>query len=173
MQKINIKATDSPLGASNKLSDAGHEDVHSRHSLVVVVHLHVEGLDALGIVDHNRGALVHLLCDIALVFRAQVVAPAGVHQELHLLLADVGLQQLHGLGVGDLREIVLDDVEQTVLEALLAHRILVLEVVQVVRAVLQGVSGAELHVVLLHIVAKKETMSKKLKADKGTIISKA
>ena len=49
-----------PLGPADELSDLGHEDVHGGHGLVVVVDLHVEGLDALGVVDHDRGALIHL-----------------------------------------------------------------------------------------------------------------
>jgi hypothetical protein len=83
------------------------------------------------------------------VLRAQIVSPAGVLLELHVALLDLALEEGDGVGVGDAREVVLQHVEQAILEALLARRVLVLEVVQVVGAVLERIAGAELHVILL------------------------
>jgi hypothetical protein len=48
------------LGPPDEFSNLGHEDVHGGHCLIVIVELHVEGFDALGVVDHNRGLLVDL-----------------------------------------------------------------------------------------------------------------
>jgi hypothetical protein len=55
---------DEPRRAANELANLGHEDIHGCHGHAIVVHLHVEGLDRFGVVDHNRGALIDLVLTI-------------------------------------------------------------------------------------------------------------
>jgi hypothetical protein len=109
-----------PLGAADQFSNLGHQDVHGlrkkesifggdktvtteklaghaqrgthRHGLVVIVELHVEGLDALGVVRDDGGSAVHLLGDVPLVLGPQVVAPVGILLELNLPRRRVALK---------------------------------------------------------------------------------
>lgn len=49
-----------PLRTTDEFSDLGHEDVHGGDSLIIVVQLHVECLDTLRVVGHDRRPLKHL-----------------------------------------------------------------------------------------------------------------
>lgn len=49
------------LGAAHDFSDARHEAVHGGHGAPVVVEPHVEGLDVLRVIDHERRAAEVLL----------------------------------------------------------------------------------------------------------------
>ena len=102
------------LAAADDLADARHEQVGRRHRLAVVVQAHVEGLDVLRIVGHKHGLFVHLLGQIALVLGLQVDAPRHRVFELRVRL----LEDLHGLGVGDARKIVADNVLEPLEQAL-------------------------------------------------------
>jgi hypothetical protein len=63
------------LAAADDLADAGHQAVHRGDGLAVGVELHVEGLDLLGVIRDEDGALEDLLREIALVLGLQVAAP--------------------------------------------------------------------------------------------------
>merc|ERR1712087_304038 len=60
------------LAAADELADTGHEQVHRRNRLAVVVVSHVEGLDALGVVVDEDGAAEGDLGEPPLVFGGKV-----------------------------------------------------------------------------------------------------
>src|SRR5699024_2904386 len=90
-----------PLAAADDLSDAGHQAVHGSDGLPVIVLLHVEGLDLLGVVGDEHRALEDLLREVALVLRLEIAAPKYLVVKLVVVL----LQNLHGLRVGDMAEL--------------------------------------------------------------------
>ena len=131
------------LRAADELSHARHQQVHRRHRLLVVVHAHVEGLDARGVVVHDgRRALAHHLGQVALVLALQVGAPLDGELELMPVL-DGRLQRVHGLRVRDAAEGRLHDLGELVLQALLDALV---EEFEVLRAVLEHGGHAVLEV---------------------------
>ncbi len=118
--------------------------------LAVIVQAHVEGLDLGGVVGHERGALEVLLGEEALVLGLQVDAPA--HGVIELVAGGDGvLEDLHGLGVGDAREVgaghMREALDETLVHELVEHGELVGAAVHdVADDVLQHVLG-EVHVV--------------------------
>ena len=74
------------LAAADNLSDARHQTVHSRHGLSVLVQLHIEGLDLLGIIRHKDRTLENLLGQIALVLRLQIASPVYLVFKLVIVL---------------------------------------------------------------------------------------
>lgn len=110
LQDVQVLLT---LRSSNQLSNLGHQNIHSADSLAIVVQLHVEGLNILGIVSHDHRALEHLLSEVALVLRAEIESPVGLHLELDVSLLESLLQNLNSLGVGEMDEGVLQHIVQT------------------------------------------------------------
>mmetsp|Transcript_32863 Transcript_32863/g.98298 ORF Transcript_32863/g.98298 Transcript_32863/m.98298 type:complete len:242 (-) Transcript_32863:908-1633(-) len=93
------------LAAADELADTGHEQVHRRNRLAVVVVSHVEGLDGLGVVVDEDGAAEGDLGEPPLVLGGEVrpkldarVLPLG------RVLCDLCAQQLDRLRVRDARE---------------------------------------------------------------------
>ena len=70
------------FAAADDFADFREEYVHGADGLAVVVLLHVEGLDFLGIVGEYHGAFEVFFHQVALVFALQVGAP--VYGELEL-----------------------------------------------------------------------------------------
>mmetsp|Transcript_18809 Transcript_18809/g.57856 ORF Transcript_18809/g.57856 Transcript_18809/m.57856 type:complete len:220 (-) Transcript_18809:1146-1805(-) len=66
------------LGAADDFADFGDEEVHGRDGLVVVVELHVEGLDVFWIINQDDGAFVDDVRQVLLVLGVQVHAPLDV-----------------------------------------------------------------------------------------------
>ena len=64
------------LRSADDFADSGEQYVHSAYGLAVVVLLHVEGLDLLGIVDQDDGTLEVLLDQITLVLRSAGRSPS-------------------------------------------------------------------------------------------------
>ena len=85
------------LAAADDLADAGHEHIHRRDGLSVVVLTHIEGLGGLRIVAHGHGTLEVRLGQIAFMLRLEVLAPDDRILELTPRLK----QKLHRLGIGD------------------------------------------------------------------------
>lgn len=50
-----------PLGSANQLANLGNKDIHRSDGLLVVVQLHVERFDALGVVNHYGRLLENLM----------------------------------------------------------------------------------------------------------------
>ena len=63
------------LRASDNLTDIGEEHVHGTDSLAVLVLLHIEGLDLLGIVGQDYGLLEVFLDEITFMLALKVCAP--------------------------------------------------------------------------------------------------
>jgi len=55
------------LAAADNLTDTGNQTVHSRNSLAVLIQLHVESLNLLGIIGYKYGTLKHFLSQITLM----------------------------------------------------------------------------------------------------------
>ncbi len=90
------------FAAADDFADFGEEDVHGAHGAAVVVLLHIEGLDVLGIVGEDYGFLEVLLYEVALVFALQVDAPLDGDLELDARC----LEDVDALGIGQAHEIV-------------------------------------------------------------------
>ena len=132
------------LAAADDLADAGHQTVCRGHGLAVVVQAHVEGLDLLGIVGDEHGALEHLLGEIALVLGLQIGAPIYLIVELVIVL----LQDLHRVGVADAAEIGGGHMLQTFLQPLVHEAV---EEVDLLRAALQHPADDEFDHGLGHV----------------------
>ena len=135
------------LGAADDFADVGEEDVHGADSLAVLVLLHVEGLDFLGVVCEDYGLLEVLLDEIALVLALEVRTP--VYGELEFLAGL--LENLHALGVGKADEVVmeheLEALDETLVEMLGKEFDVIAAVVECITdAVLYELLG-EVHVV--------------------------
>ena len=137
------------LAAADDLADAGHQAVHSRDGLAVGVELHVERLDLLRIVRDEDRALEDLLGEIALMLGLQVAAPEDLVVELVVVL----LEELDGLGIGDVAEVGGHDVLQAVDEALVDELV---EEGHLLRRVVEHVGDDELDHILgeLHVVGE-------------------
>ena len=98
LQKLQLILT---LASANDLSDAGHQAVHGRHRLSILVELHVKSLDLLRVICHKHRPLKFLLRQESLMLRLQVAAPG--HLILKFLV--VLFQNFDGLGVGHMSEI--------------------------------------------------------------------
>lgn len=75
-------------GPSDELANAGHKDIHGLNSLVVVVELHVESLDVLGVVVKDDGTVEDFLGEMSLVLRSEVNTPVELVLELDFALLD-------------------------------------------------------------------------------------
>ena len=106
------------LGATDDLTDAGHQQVGGGHGLAVGVLLHVEGLDGGGVVDHEDGTAEMLVGEVLLMLGLEVTAP--LHGVLEVLpRGGGGLEDLDGVGVVQLDEIVLQHLVQLLDDTLL------------------------------------------------------
>ena len=85
------------LGAADDLADPRHQHVHGANGAIVVVPVHVEGLDLLGVVGHHHGLLQVLLGDVALVLALEIRSPLDRKLEAAAAL----LQDRNGLRVRD------------------------------------------------------------------------
>ena len=74
------------LAAANDLTDAGNEAVHGCNGLAIVVQLHIESLDLLGIVCDEDRALEFLLGEVALMLGLQIAAPGHLVIKLVVVL---------------------------------------------------------------------------------------
>lgn len=72
------------------------EHIHGSDCLFIVVESHIEGLESLRVVINHRGALIVLLGEKSLVFRAKIDAPIREFSEFTAVL-DFLLQNLNGL----------------------------------------------------------------------------
>ena len=136
------------LAAADDLTDAGNQAVHSCDGLAVVVQLHVEGLDLLGIVCDEDGALEFLLGEVALVLGLQITAPGYLIVEFIVVL----LEDLDGIGIGHMSEIGVEDMVEAVQKALVDELV---EEVHLFGCILQHIADdvfehvfGQLHVVL-------------------------
>ena len=112
------------LGAAHDFSDARHEAVHGGHGAPVVVEPHVEGLDVLRVIDHERRAAEVLLGEEPLVLSLQVDAP--LDRVLEGAPGRLGrTQDVDGLGVGDAREVggrhMVQPLQQPLVDELVQH----------------------------------------------------
>ena len=82
--------------ATNKLTNAGNKQVGSRNGFAVVVLLHIEGLDILGIVDNEYGLLKDLLGQPTLVLALELSTPFGSECKVCTLCL---FEQLDRIGV--------------------------------------------------------------------------
>lgn len=83
---------------ADNLANLREEHVGTLHGAVVVINLHIEGLDILGIVGHDDGLLEVLLDEEALVLAGEVHTPA--YGELKLVTVGYSLfEYLDTLGV--------------------------------------------------------------------------
>ena len=105
------------LRTADDFADSREQYVHGAHRLAVVVLLHVEGLDVLGVVDQDDRTLEVLLHEVALVLGLQVAAPVAGEFEL----AARSLQNLDAFGVVETLEIVLQHKVQTLQQPLVPH----------------------------------------------------
>mmetsp|Transcript_12279 Transcript_12279/g.18093 ORF Transcript_12279/g.18093 Transcript_12279/m.18093 type:complete len:524 (+) Transcript_12279:289-1860(+) len=153
-----------PLAPAYDLSNLGHQYVHGCHCPLVVVQLHVEGLDVFGVIPHYGRLLVHLLRDVALVLRPHVNAPHWLFLESDLAGLHLLLQQVDGLRVRDAHKVVVQHVLEPVPEPLLPPRE-VLEEVQVLLAVLQRIGHQELQVVLRQVHVVEDVPKRELGLD--------
>jgi hypothetical protein len=96
-------------GPSDELSNAGYKDIHGLNSLVVIVKLHVESLNVLGIVVKNDGAVEDLLGEMSLVLRSEVDTPVELVLKLDLALLDFLLEDLNSVCVGNSSEWSVND----------------------------------------------------------------
>jgi len=139
--------------ASNDLSDLGHKHVHSLDCLVIVVQLHVEGLDLLGVVINDNWTLEHLVCQVLLVLTGKIASPEDLVLELEFLgfVLDVSLEDLDALCVCDSLEFCSNDLVESLNETLLDSLV---EEVQVILVVEEDVFHAELNVIFsaVHVV---------------------
>ena len=83
------------LAAADDLAYAGNEAVGSGNGLAVIVEAHIEGLDLLGIIGDENGALENLFGEIALMLGLKVDAPLNGEVELMTAI----FQHLNGFGV--------------------------------------------------------------------------
>ena len=77
------------------------------YSLVVIVDLHIEGLDVLGVVNHDDWLLEVLLNEITLVLAGEVHTPAYGEFKL-LAILHCFLKNLDTLSVGQTDEVGLN-----------------------------------------------------------------
>ena len=124
--------------AADDFANLGEEHVGALHGAAVVVLLHVEGLDVLGIVDHDDGALEVLLDEVALVLGGEVDAPADGELEL-VAFGDGLFEDADALGVGQADELGVDDGAEALDEARVDHLV---EELEVVHAVVEGPADA-------------------------------
>lgn len=68
-----------PHPTSKSAPHLWHQNIHRSDSFLIIVELHIKGLDVLRVVVNNRGFLVDLLTDVALVLGAKVHTPLNVH----------------------------------------------------------------------------------------------
>ena len=129
------------LGTADDLTDLREEHVHAADGLSVLVLLHVEGLDVLGEVDQDDRLAEVLLHEVALVLALEVGAPVDRVLEL-LAVRDGLLEDVHGLRVGDALESDAQHAAEPLDQAVV---ILVVEELQVVHAVVQGVLDEVFH----------------------------
>ena len=85
--------------AADDLADLREEYVGALYGLSVLVDLHVERLDIPRIIGHYHRFAEVLLNQVALVLRAQIVAPVAREFELMTVL-DSLLQNIDTFGVG-------------------------------------------------------------------------
>ena len=78
------------FAAADDLADAGDEKVGRRHRLAVGVLLHIEGLDLLGVVGDEHGALEDDFGEVFFVFGLKVAAPVDGVLELDVRLLQDG-----------------------------------------------------------------------------------
>ena len=121
-----------PLAAADDLADAGHQAVHSRHGLSVIVQLHIKCLDFLWIVCDKHRALEDLLSQVALMLCLQVCSPGNLVLELVVVF----LQELHCLCVGHLCELGGHHIVEPVQESLVHKGV---KEVHLLRRVLQHI----------------------------------
>jgi hypothetical protein len=75
-------------GPSDEFANAGHKDIHGLNGLVVVIELHVESFDVLGIVVKNDRTVEDLLSKMSLVLRSEVNTPVELVLKLDLAFLD-------------------------------------------------------------------------------------
>ena len=123
-----------PLRAADDLTDLGHQHVHGRHRPLVVVEVHVEGLDLLGIVDHHHRPPHVFFHEVPLMLALEVDAPG------HRILegAPGTFEYRHRLGIGHALEGLVHDVGEG-----LQHRLVdaLVEEGHVVRTAFQHALG--------------------------------
>ncbi len=81
-----------PLRTTDEFADLWHQDIHGSDGLLIVVELHVEGLDSLRIVDDNRWLGVDLLADVTFMLRAEIITPLRILLEFDFAISEVCLQ---------------------------------------------------------------------------------
>jgi len=96
-------------GPSDELSNAGYKNIHGLNGLVVIVELHVESLNVLGIVVKNDGTVEYLLGEMSLVLRGEVNAPVKLVLKLYLTLLDFLLKDFNTICVGNSSEWSVND----------------------------------------------------------------
>lgn len=88
------------LGTTNEFADAGNKDIHCTDGFVVVVAVHVEGFDVLGVVGNDGGAADFLFRDPTFVLGLEIATPFDREFEI---FAGVD-EHVDGVGVGDALE---------------------------------------------------------------------
>mmetsp|Transcript_62946 Transcript_62946/g.149118 ORF Transcript_62946/g.149118 Transcript_62946/m.149118 type:complete len:241 (+) Transcript_62946:269-991(+) len=138
------------LTSTNDLPNLWKQTIHGRDRLAVVVETHVEGLDVLGPVGDEHGALDELLCEVALVFRRQVLPPARLELPLTILHRR---KRLLRVGVRHAAEGSVDDHTESLAQPLVVE---LLEKRQLVRATFKDGSARVLEEALskIHVVGE-------------------
>mmetsp|Transcript_15791 Transcript_15791/g.40241 ORF Transcript_15791/g.40241 Transcript_15791/m.40241 type:complete len:362 (-) Transcript_15791:841-1926(-) len=136
-----------PLCATYEFPHARHQHVHGRHGFVVLVQLHVESLNSLGVVVDYSGTLEVLLRQEPFVLTGQVATPENLVLEFLLALAALclDLQDCHSLGVRDAGELALCYGLHSGQGPLVDHSV---HEGHILAARLQQVRAAEPHVIL-------------------------
>ena len=114
----------------------------------LLIKLHVEGLDLLGIVSHDDRFLEILLHQVTLMLAGQVVTPIAWELELLLSRLDGFLQNLHAPRVIQADKVFLEDAFQTLYQALVDHLV---EEIQIILAVVKSPTDAILDEILLDV----------------------
>ena len=126
-----------PLGAADDLSDPRHQAVRRRDRLSIFIQLHVKRLDLPRIIRHKDRTLKDLLCQIALMLRLQVAAPA----DLIIKLVVIFLQEPHRLRIGHTAKLRIHHMVQAVQQPLV-HKLI--EERHLLRRIFQDIPENEL-----------------------------
>ena len=135
------------LAAADDLADTGNQAVHSGNGFAVGIQLHVESLNFLGIVGDENGTLENLFRQETLMLGLQVAAPVDRVLKLCVML----LQNLHGIGIGNVTKIGVQHMVQPLQQTLIDKGV---EEVHFLRSMLQNVGDDVLDHILgqMHIV---------------------
>ena len=103
------------LASSDDLTDTRYQTVYCCHSLIVIIHLHIECFDILRIICYKYRTLKSLLCQITLMLCLKIHAPGYLVIEFVIVL----LQHLNSFCISHSCEVrryhILQTVDQTLI----------------------------------------------------------